>query len=172
MVDVKQVDRDNLAAAWKSLDRKNLASGIAEGKVSEWNKASGSLLALATQREAFEARIAELERERDALRQVPPLPKGASLFAVKCPTGEWFYVNHAGTWQTMPNPLTHPTHDLLERLDNALLYEAHGEESDLPERAAEAIRELEAENMRLKEWQQMVIQTKLADHMRTTQARP
>jgi len=38
-------------------------------------------------------------------RYVPPLPQGASLFAVNPATGEWHYVNHAGTWQGMPNPL-------------------------------------------------------------------
>lgn len=40
---------------------------------------------------------------------VPSLPKGASLFTVKPATGEWFYVNHADTWQTMPNPIREPT---------------------------------------------------------------
>jgi hypothetical protein len=38
-------------------------------------------------------------------KSVPPLPKGASLFAVNCQTGAWFYVNHADTWQGMPNPI-------------------------------------------------------------------
>lgn len=36
---------------------------------------------------------------------VPRPPKGTSLFAVNCKTGQWFYENHAHTWQTMPNPL-------------------------------------------------------------------
>ena len=38
----------------------------------------------------------------------PKPPKGTSLFAVNVNTGEWHYVNHAFTWQTMPSPLPEP----------------------------------------------------------------
>lgn len=40
-------------------------------------------------------------------RIVPRPPKGARVFAVDLDTGQWFYENHASTWQTMPDPIAH-----------------------------------------------------------------
>ncbi|WP_267395529.1 MULTISPECIES: hypothetical protein [unclassified Sphingomonas] len=42
-------------------------------------------------------------------KYLPALPAGASLFAVNPKAGNWYYVNHAGTWQGMPSPLPKPT---------------------------------------------------------------
>lgn len=44
-------------------------------------------------------------------KSVPALPFGASLFAVNCSTGQWFYVNHANTWQAMPDPILQQLRD-------------------------------------------------------------
>lgn len=35
---------------------------------------------------------------------IPPLPAGARAFALG-QDGQWYYVNHAGTWQTCPPPV-------------------------------------------------------------------
>lgn len=39
---------------------------------------------------------------------IPPLPKGMKLLAVDAVIGAFAYINHAGTWQGMPNPLPTP----------------------------------------------------------------
>ena len=59
---------------------------------------------------------------------VPPLPKGAKLFAVNCETEAWHYINHAGTWQGMPSPLraSDTGAGLAEREDAGAMPWAHG----------------------------------------------
>lgn len=63
-------------------------------------------------RDHYEARAkAAIAAMPDAL---PQTPKGSSLFAVNTKTGAWHYINHANTWQGMPNPLTHGQPDARE----------------------------------------------------------
>ena len=62
------------------------------------------------------ARAAKDENWTAPLPTHPALPKGTNLFAVNPKTNEWFYINHAGTWQTMPDPVQAAKIAELERI--------------------------------------------------------
>lgn len=59
---------------------------------------------------------------RSAVEAPKPLPEGArGPFAVNCETGQWFYVNHGFTWQTMPSPIDAQPTDFQSRVAGWML---------------------------------------------------
>ncbi len=93
--DVTQADKDALQAAWDEYASWMGDPDVKDDSAHAFNQAAK---VIARHRLAHTARP-----DAEAL---PQKPEGTSLFAVNCETGAWHYVNHANTWQGMPNPLS------------------------------------------------------------------